>query len=293
MEPNMSKKLTKDQEKIVIDIYHKCHNLSETARRCGFLSHKSVANVLARNNIEHISLIPKYEKNTNLFKKINKEENAYFLGLLMSDGNNYIKRKGNYQISIKLQESDKHILEKLRDLIIPNKLLDFCPKKQPQHSNYFRLKFDSKIISNQLINLGCIEAKSLTLRFPEFIINSPYLNHFIRGYFDGNGSISFWTKQWKSTKNKNYVWSLVSSNEFSKIAKQIIEDKFNLNINSRISNKINGNFITTTISAGGNRQVAKILDWLYQDATLYLSRKYNKYLELKKQNKYYDELFRT
>ena len=40
------------------------------------------------------------------------------------------------------------------------------------------------------------------------------------------------------------------------------------------------NQITTTLSVGGNLQVRKILDWLYQDATIYLPRKYEKYLEL-------------
>jgi hypothetical protein len=39
------------------------------------------------------------------------------------------------------------------------------------------------------------------------------------------------------------------------------------------------NKITTTLSVGGNLQVKKVLDWLYQDATIYLPRKYEKYLE--------------
>ena len=41
---------------------------------------------------------------------------------------------------------------------------------------------------NDLINLGCIPNKSLTLTFPDFI-NDELLPHFIRGYFDGDGCI--------------------------------------------------------------------------------------------------------
>jgi hypothetical protein len=32
-------------------------------------------------------------------------------------------------------------------------------------------------------------------------------------------------------------------------------------------------------SVGGNLQVKRVLDWLYQDATIYLPRKYDKYIE--------------
>lgn len=31
----------------------------------------------------------------------------------------------------------------------------------------------------------------------------------------------------------------------------------------------------------GNRKVEKILDWMYKDSTIYLDRKYKKYLQLK------------
>ncbi len=37
--------------------------------------------------------------------------------------------------------------------------------------------------------------------------------------------------------------------------------------------------ITTALTVGGNLQVKKVLDWLYRDATIYLPRKYEKYLE--------------
>ncbi len=42
-----------------------------------------------------------------------------------------------------------------------------------------------------------------------------------------------------------------------------------------------GNNITSVIEFNGNRRVEKVLDWLYKDSTIYLERKYNKYLELK------------
>jgi len=38
----------------------------------------------------------------------------------------------------------------------------------------------------------------------------------------------------------------------------------------------------------GNRIVRNILDWLYEDATIYMDRKYNKYLELIEENERVD-----
>jgi len=57
-------------------------------------------------------------------------------------------------------------------------------------------------------------------------------------------------------------------------------DKLKINLYSRIAHK-NTNIITTTLSLGGNRQVYQLLTWLYKDSTIYLPRKYEKYLELK------------
>ncbi len=276
----MSVKFTQNQEKLVIDTYYSCQDLNKTARKCGFLSNTSVKNILKRNNITHISLIPKYEKNHYFFDKIDNEAKAYFLGFMCADGNNYIKRKGNYQVSIKLQARDKHILESFRDMIVPTKPLKFMPRAKETHQDTYKLKFDSKIISNQLIELGCIAAKSLILDFPPIMRNSLYFNHFIRGYSDGDGCISMWVKQLKTTTNDNYAWQLTSSDKFCAGAKEIIDNLFNIKMYSRLANIESD--ITTTISIGGNRQVYDILTWLYKDATLYLTRKYNEYQELTK-----------
>jgi hypothetical protein len=39
--------------------------------------------------------------------------------------------------------------------------------------------------------------------------------------------------------------------------------------------------IANTIRVSGNRQVLILMNWLYKDATIYMERKYQKYLELK------------
>ena len=53
-----------------------------------------------------------------------------------------------------------------------------------------RINIVSKQLKKDLIQAGCTCTKSLTLTFPsENIIPKHLQHHFIRGYFDGDGSV--------------------------------------------------------------------------------------------------------
>lgn len=270
---------------LIIDLYKSGKTTYEIADtiKC---SQSFILNTLKRNNIERrstYSYIRKYNVNENFFDKIDTEAKAYFLGLMFADGNNYRSEKNDnghdYQINITLQEQDKDILEIYKSYIVPNIDLKFIKSKDSHHKNQYRLRFDSKIVSDQLVKLGCVPNKSMILEYPTCIPDN-LQHHFLRGYFDGDGSISFWIKQWKTTTNKNYTWQITSTKNFCEGAKQIIEYFAKITPYQRATHpKLNQ--ITTTISLGGNQQVYRLMSWLYQDATIFLKRKHNKYLELK------------
>lgn len=238
-----------------------------------------VMNTLRKNNIPRRTTqeyTRKYITNEYFFQKINNESNAYFLGLMYADGNNYVNVPHSYEISIKLQEQDKIILEKFRDQICPNTQIKYVIDKTTSNT-YCLLKINSKKLSQQLSLLGCIPNKSLTLTFPNFL-EDRLINHFIRGYFDGDGSIC--RKPPKITGQIDYILSITSSDKFCNTAKLKMEQMLGVHFTSRLSLP-KTNKITTTISVGGNLQVKKVLDWLYKDATIYLPRKYDKYIEFK------------
>lgn len=55
---------------------------------------------------------------------------------------------------------------------------------------YCRLVHDSRELALDLKNKGCYQGKSLTLTFPsKDIVPEHLIRHFIRGYFDGDGSV--------------------------------------------------------------------------------------------------------
>ena len=99
-------------------------------------------------------------------------------------------------ISLSLQESDMEILEKMNICLGYDKPLEIVSQKnhkQPKDStnyhycNMANLRIFNKAMCEKLISLGVLENKSLLLEFPYWMEEELY-PHFIRGYFDGDGS---------------------------------------------------------------------------------------------------------
>lgn len=262
----------------IISFYLAGQDTYQTAKEFN-CSQTFVINTLKKYSINRRtthSYTTKYITNENFFDIIDTEEKAYFLGLMYADGNNYVRGLHSYEVSIKLQAQDKIILEKFRDLISPNSEVKIAPDNSAPNI-YYRLKINSKKISKQLSNMGCVPNKSLILEFPQFIKDN-LISHFMRGYSDGDGSI--YSKKPTKTGYINYSWTIVSTNNFINFTKQYLENKLKIHCSKSLSSP-KTNQITTTLSVGGNLQVIKALDWLYKDATIYLPRKYEKYLEFK------------
>ncbi|KKN74504.1 hypothetical protein LCGC14_0390210 [marine sediment metagenome] len=125
-----------------------------------------------------------------------------------------------------------------------------------------------------LVDKGVVPRKWLILKPPQNIPKN-LVHHWIRGYFDGDGCISSSTKK---NGYEAYSASLASAKNFCFSVKQIIKKELSINPNL-YTRKVNK--ITTELSFGGNRQVYKFMEWLYKDATIYIQRKYDKFIELK------------
>ena len=208
----------------------------------------------------------KYNFNQDYFKQIDTPDKAYFLGLLYADGCNT-----RYGLSIGLQESDKNILELLKNYI--NYTGSIFIKPQKNYKNMAVLDIKSIELSNQLSNLGCIPAKSLTLKFPtEEQVPTHLIHHFMRGYFDGDGCLGHY--------KKGCVFEVLGTYSFVEEFQKILIKKCGLNKVRLFQTK---NRITTNLSYAGTLQVIKIRDYLYRDCgDLYLKRKKEKFDSVRK-----------
>ena len=223
----------------------------------------------------------KREINEDFFKNIDTEEKAYFLGLFFADGCNFIPKdkKSSTKVIISLQEEDKYILEHLNKLIyIKNpKPLEFSPKKKESHQNQYKFITHSKKISNDLSELGAVPRKARVLKFPE--LENHLLHHFVRGYFDGDGSIYLSAKRKrKGVSSPSFRCSICGTKDFNSRLSEFLNK---INVSCRIEEH-NNSYILRII---GNQNCIKFLNWIYKDNTLCLKRKNQKYVNLLEINK--------
>ncbi len=214
----------------------------------------------------------KYDLDDYYFDNINTQEKAYFLGYLYADGN--VSKKRN-ELILNLNKKDKNILLKFKRLLSSNR-----PLSERKKTNQFVLLINSPQIKKSLIKYGCIPCKSNILTYPSFL--KPELeNHFIRGYFDGDG----WFKQVKSYLSKKNVLSkkgvagIISSKNF---CLEFVNKLEKMGISAKFDKKDYANGRVRVVNICGNRNVIKFMDWIYKNSTIHLDRKYKKYIRFRK-----------
>ncbi len=203
----------------------------------------------------------KYSINEHFFNKWSKSM-SYFLGWLFSDGN-VSKEKRNF--SLHINSKDLHILEVFKGYLKSNHPINI-------RNNSVMLRIHSKIMCEKLVELGCIPQKSLSVNFPE--IPNRYLSHFVRGVFDGDGSIHF-------NKPNTIKVSVVGSKSFIETLRNMLQS--NIDIKSKKTSYDNKLYICQYY--GDNAR--KFCSWMYKDCEdLYLKRKRERFIKhIKKQNK--------
>ena len=232
------------------------------------VSHSTVANFFKKNNFKLRDCSHRYriyEINEYYFNKIDTQEKAYFLGFLYADGN--VSKKKNI-IRLTLHNRDKDILLKLMSFICPNRSL--LKRKDEDQSI---LMLTNLRIKEDLIKHGCVPCKSAILEYPNFL-SSELENHFIRGYFDGDGC--FYYGERKDRESKRSCVSICGSESFCVGLRSII-------IKEKIKSHVVNNGNIKVLNLSGSHNVIKFMDFIYKDATIYLQRKYKKYCEFRRE----------
>lgn len=256
---------SKQDQEIILLMHQQEYSYKEIADACR-TSITSIYNFLKSKGLTR-SGNRIYNFNEHYFDKIDTPNKAYCLGLLYADGCN-LETHGS--IAISLQERDKHILDAIKaemELDKPLSFTDYSTKNNaPKNAqNQYRLDINSRHMSTVLAGYGMVSHKSLVLQWPEFLNENLY-SHFIRGYMDGDGSIS----------KVGFRLSFVGTKDFCTRIAQILQEKFNITYSMMEASGHNG--ITFELYIRKIENTKPVLDWLYQDATLYLKRKYDIYI---------------
>lgn len=221
----------------------------------------------------------KYSYDMNYFDKIDTNEKAYWLGFIYTDG--YItSRQYNKKLGIALGIKDKGHLQKFKKAIKaenPIKIYDISSGYK--EGKYCRFMLSGENIYNQMKKHGVLEHKSDYIEPPT--IDEKYKRPFIRGYFDGNGSIPCWDNK-HNTNTKNFAFSVTAHKNIIGYIKNFIKQEANINIGKNYDRKEDDQVVSFKV--GGNLKTQKALDVLYKNANVYLERKYQRYKELCSQN---------
>lgn len=125
--------------------------------------------------------------NENYFQELDSKDKAYFLGFIYADG--FITKPSHGQNILGLTLAEIEPIDKFKKYIQTNKKVGYY-KKTNSYSNQsyeYKLALNSDKLVSDIEKLGVIERKTLTLTFPN--LREDLIPHFIRGYFDGDGSV--------------------------------------------------------------------------------------------------------
>lgn len=206
--------------------------------------------------------------------------------MMYADGN-VIHRNYSYQIRLTLTKDDGYLVEELKKDMEATHKISIWKSHGYRNSRPLKvLAISSRRMFEDLGRLGCYPRKSLTLEFPTVNqVPDHLMRHFMRGYFDGDGCITFKTV---STLARPYIqiegtkefleslrgWLMTQGVSVPSPLNKRHKDKSTNAYNLRIHTKMD---------------VKAVYQLFYDDATFWMKRKRDRFeawlrLEAKKPN---------
>lgn len=128
----------------------------------------------------------KYSVDESVFDDPLKPEAAYYIGLLMADGNVCQPRRGQMKLTLMLQARDLTVVEGLRAFLRSDHPITYRPPAKPTQQWQRCIVVISDRLCRKLIEWGVTVKKSHTARVHDALAMNP---HFYRGLLDGDGSV--------------------------------------------------------------------------------------------------------
>jgi len=200
---------------------------------------------------------------------------AYVLGLIYADGSIEDVRKSSRTCYLTISSNDKSLLEQVKKALSSEhtiysrkpRIVKFNSGKSYLCKENFNIRIGNKVMFDDLIDLGLTPRKSLDMRFPK--IPFRYFNHFLRGYFDGDGCVMIKVRKGQNAKEVRVVFTSGCKHFLNIISRKL---NFYLEIKNK---KANGNGEAFNL-AYRKRDGLKILSFMYRglDKAPFLDRKY-------------------
>lgn len=254
-------------EEEIIKLYQSGISMRKIEKLCNH-SKNTISKILKKNNI-HIRYQNEtsriYKCDESFFENIDSEIKAYWLGFLMADGFIESKRQnGAQKFGVTLNIKDKeHIVKFNNHLKSTYEIKVYKGSGYNPNGLFAKLLITSQKMVNDLKRHGMVENKTKIAKFPT-TIPQQYIKDFIRGYFDGDGSIYF------DNHAKRYRISILGTKDFLEGIVKAFDIQNNIYVEKEDIYVLN---CTTS------KDINTVLYKMYNNSTIFLDRKYNRYLD--------------
>lgn len=206
---------------------------------------------ILKNNGFVVKRSRKYNCDDGFFSN-DTPESFYWAGFIAADG--FIKDGNTKQVIIGLSRDDKsHLAKFVQSAKFDGPIRDVTWKERLG----VRIDITSAQMVKDLKRFNIVTCKTFCYSFPKWVKSHKYVNHFMRGYFDGDGTYCF---QKKSNKTPQLRFSILGTkdfvNEYMNIIRPICKTK----------TRVYKNESMWTFWIGGNKMNKKIRNFLYANS---------------------------
>jgi hypothetical protein len=198
-------------------------------------------------------------KNHDYFEIIDSEDKAYFAGLLMADGAvSKHNQHNSWTISIELYGEDGDILEIFAEKIGYEGVVMTLDKRNHINASSKtsrKLAVNSEKMAKDLLKYGICPQKTGKEKMPFFL--GKWFSHFLRGFFDGDGTVFY--------SGKYLRFGIYSNHDCC----QSILDFFGFK--NKVYDQKTHNI--SFFSIQDKDKIKQFYNFIYKDATIYLKRK--------------------
>ena len=256
--------ITEDTKNDMIRLYSEGKPLSKVAEETG-TTKSMVQHYLSKAGIVLRSVSDArrvHTANDSYFTHIDTPEKAYWLGLIYADGSVGVYGRGKGQLSFCIKAADRCLLDTFKsDIECTNPVTESVSNKG--YSRVMLTITSSKLFAD-LAAHGVVPNKTFKTCWPT--LHDGLVSHFMRGYFDGDGSVGM--------RNKGPAYIHIDVTGYTPFIESYREELINrcaTNFVKLYKPKLSNG--TSNLKYGGRLQVLRIYDFMYEGATRWLPRK--------------------
>lgn len=265
------KELTEQEKDMIIEKYFERNMSVEEIRKYFNLTKRTMPLIFKERGINSFRK-NRYTLNEKYFSNVDTERKAYWLGYLYADG--FVGDEYYNNIVFAQKESDGYIVKQFaNDINFTGELRRTKSSGGFEGQHQLVINFSSKQMANDLKTLKMETCKSTTMKdLPP--IKEDLVRHFVRGYLDGDGSISRSVRHVYANGKKNYAHrvSMIGTKPFLEKIAELLPCK-TVFVDSHTEEM-------KYLYIWHNASMEPLAHYLYDNATFCSLRKYNKMLQI-------------